>query len=1053
MAYDDDEDFSGDDDYSTPAVGSVPTGGGALSLLSLTDPYTTQEAQGYARKILKNTIDNQDTEEAPYFERLKANAETTRQALRAARERIAAEKYGNSEKWLAAAAAFGSPTRTGSFGETLGNVAGSIIDPIRKEREFNRNRDDALTKIDLGLAGVDDHLTAAQLQLLIAKQTRNGAMAREALKVLGKQLAPSQQLQKNQQQNDNNLNRKYAEDYNAFALQGGAADAAKALEDLGIARDKLRGYKVDPESGQKVPLKGGKKDNLTGPIIGTVSNIPWIGKTIQDTVFPESADTQETVEYQIQRSLRPILGAQFTKEEGERLIARVYNPRLSEEVNAKRLDRLIQQLQRAYQAKIDAAKYYETHNHSLQGFRGKVQWSVDDLWPQGKNEPKTEPQSNSNPRVKSDFLPDDPVIDYADLVPAGEDDPYLQPQAHAEGGQVSDDGIVEHHMPDGRIIRAPAAVPYEKVLQRYEAATGQHFEQPHPDQSPQPPPAADTGGEEAPADEGSGGGMNFDIPTTIELGGSAVGHGLLGATGGRYGVKMGQGLMDLLPGYKMTPAQEKVLSSLEAEGLSPSEWVKLINQANKYGVPMTGIDVGDYGAMRQLGDSAMNPENPQTAELFKQTKKRQDQARTRVEGRVNQSLAPDDYFQKMKDLRGELKTNSKPMYDELSKKYPFLKSESLMQIMNTPSGKKAVKEAVKSIRDRPGSTLGKQDAMGMITKPSIEFLDEVKQQLDDMIMKEEGTGPTYQATSKGKRLRALRNSLRDEVDKLTTDPKTGVSAYKEARSQYAGDIEVMDALRLGRDDFFKLQPKELLPQIENMSFSEKDALRTGVAQKLFEQIRGPSGKGNIASKIIDSPDNQERLAMLFDTPTQAKVFTEALKAEAKIYDESRSTLAAGRRAQGASQVPVTGVKKVVKDAPTIGIFSPVQWVLRAIRRNPKMSKEEAAQILDMLRTNNPKELAKIEKQLAPKVGRAASRKSIRGKAGYLGAAIGAAYPFAKKFFGDEEAPADETDDEEPNAYARGGLVRRKPDWQEVTEQVLNQSMFGCDDLVSHFRKV
>lgn len=1062
MAYEDDEDLSGDDGSDISDDDSDSSGTGAyagaspLSLLSLSDPYTTREAQDYSRKILKKTIDNPDDEEAPYFAKLKANAETTRAALRAARERIAAESYDKGEKWLAAAAAFGQPTKTGSMGETLGNVAGAIIEPRRREREFGYKKNDALTQIDLGMAGVDDQLTKAQLQLMIAKQTRNGAMAREALKILGKQLPPDKQAAKNDQQNINNVNRAFSKDYVSF-IQTGASDSAKALEDLGIARDKLRGYKIDPETGQKVKVGKGKNDKLTGPVVGTLSNLPWVGKTIQDTMFPDSANTQETVEYQIQRSLRPILGAQFTKEEGERLIARVYNPRLSEEINADRLDRLIKQLQRAYQAKIAAANYFEKNNYSMKGFRGKKSWTVDDLWPADGSLPKNDPAADNTPPPsrgtggRRNFLPDDEELSYEDLIPAGEEDPYIKPQAHAEGGQVSspdpnDPDRVRYRMPDGRVIGAPKGAPYEAVLARYAAASHQHFDTPKPD--PAAPAAPAQAQDDSQPDQS--GGFNLDIPTTIGLGASVAGHGILGAIGGRLGYGTLMKGIDLAPGYKSTPAQEKVLSALEAEGLHPSDWAALVKQANKYGVPTTGIDVGDYGALRGLGDSAMTPGNPETTALYKSTVKRQAGARDRVEGQVNKALAPDEYFQKMKDLKSELNTNSDPMYRELEKNFPYLKSDALMQMMSTPSGKQAVKDAVKAIRDKPGATLGKQDAMGMVTKPSIEFLDQVKQSLDDMIMKEEGTGPNYQPTGKGRRLRKLRNSLRDEVDRLTTDPKTGVSAYKEARSQYAGDIEIMDAMRLGREDFLKKQPQELAPLIQGMSFSEKDALRTGVAQRLFETIRGNGGKGNIASKIIDAPDMQERLKLLFDNPNQYKVFAEALKAESKNYDNSRSTIAAGRRAQTMSQTDPSIAKKVVKDAPTLGIKSPVQWVLRAIRRSPQMDKKDAAQIIQMLNTSNPKEIDKIAANLAPKVGRTAFRKSMKGKAGYAGAAIGAIYPLAKKYFSNDDEESDDTD--EPVAKARGGLVR-KPEWQRVSEQVLNQSMFGVDDLISHTRKV
>ena len=73
----------------------------------------------------------------------------------------------------------------------------------------------------------------------------------------------------------------------------------------------------------------------------------------------------------MQRNLRLILGAQFTEKEGQRLIARAYNPSLSEQENAKRVRNLIKQMQSAAEAKASAARYFE-ENGTLAGWKGKL---------------------------------------------------------------------------------------------------------------------------------------------------------------------------------------------------------------------------------------------------------------------------------------------------------------------------------------------------------------------------------------------------------------------------------------------------------------------------------------------------------------------------------------------------------------------------------------------------------------------------------------------------------------------------------------------------------
>jgi hypothetical protein len=106
-------------------------------------------------------------------------------------------------------------------------------------------------------------------------------------------------------------------------------------------------------------------DTLTGPIRGQLP------ESVRSITNPKAVATRNAVEEVVQRNLRVVLGAQFTEKEGERLIARAYNSLLAPEENARRVDRLIQQIESAAKSKIDAARYYE-QNGTLLGWRGKL---------------------------------------------------------------------------------------------------------------------------------------------------------------------------------------------------------------------------------------------------------------------------------------------------------------------------------------------------------------------------------------------------------------------------------------------------------------------------------------------------------------------------------------------------------------------------------------------------------------------------------------------------------------------------------------------------------
>jgi hypothetical protein len=142
---------------------------------------------------------------------------------------------------------------------------------------------------------------------------------------------------------------KFADDYVQWQAVGGFADVQKNLSQLQDVQRRL-------ESGE---------ESLTGTAIG---NTP---RNILAATNPAALNTLEAVEEVVQRNLRLILGAQFTEKEGERLIARAYNPRLPESDNAVRVGRLMRSLEDAAKAKDSAAQYFAERG-TLAGWNGRL---------------------------------------------------------------------------------------------------------------------------------------------------------------------------------------------------------------------------------------------------------------------------------------------------------------------------------------------------------------------------------------------------------------------------------------------------------------------------------------------------------------------------------------------------------------------------------------------------------------------------------------------------------------------------------------------------------
>jgi hypothetical protein len=170
------------------------------------------------------------------------------------------------------------------------------------------------------------------------------------------------------QPGQNALDSEYAKRYADWRL-GGFSDMNKQMSQLREVQENLR------------------TRNVTGPIVG---NIP---DRINDWINPDAINTRDNIEDVVQRNLRVILGAQFTEEEGKRLIARAYNPRLDEATNARRVARLVTQMQQAAEANESAAAYFE-QNGTLRGWEGRLlsKGGTDD-WDLDNDPPGSEGQS------------------------------------------------------------------------------------------------------------------------------------------------------------------------------------------------------------------------------------------------------------------------------------------------------------------------------------------------------------------------------------------------------------------------------------------------------------------------------------------------------------------------------------------------------------------------------------------------------------------------------------------------------------------------------------
>ncbi len=179
------------------------------------------------------------------------------------------------------------------------------------------------------------------------------------------------------------VDRNFGKEYAEYQAGGGSADVEKQLQQLQQVSNDL----------------GTKGNDYTGPSKGLIPD------KVRAFTNPEAVAAKNKVEEVAQRNLRAVLGAQFTQVEGERLIARAYNPQLSPTENKRRVDALITQIRNAAQTKESAARHFE-ENGTLAGWSGRIPslTDFDNAIDNANKPPKAATKKPSNVRSEADKI-------------------------------------------------------------------------------------------------------------------------------------------------------------------------------------------------------------------------------------------------------------------------------------------------------------------------------------------------------------------------------------------------------------------------------------------------------------------------------------------------------------------------------------------------------------------------------------------------------------------------------------------------------------------------
>ena len=346
-----------------------------------------------------------------------------------------------------------------------------------------------------------------------------------------------------------------------------------------------------------------------------------------------------------------------------------------------------------------------------------------------------------------------------------------------------------------------------------------------------------------------------------------------------------------VPEIPLTAADRRAAEILtEAAGeQGPQRAVGLTALANRQGVP---IRLGTSNPeLTALADKVATKASSGQEGLVKNIIESRTGTADRVSAQAEAALpGSKDYFDEEQAITDRLRAIGNTEYQR-AYAVGEVSDPTIAAIINNPSPViRSIWQSTKNLAQLKGSDLrmGMEpvlDAGGNLVGlaptanaiPDVEALDLFKRALDDRI--EKGfRGTSAEGKSEAAALKDIRNEMVARLDEL-------VPAYRAARTKYAGDLEVRDAMRYGLDVFSrKVRPAEFQKTIAKMSDAEKEAVKTGGLEAVFRTLEGASG-GDLAKKLAGTPEKLQKLKTLMG-PQEAKFFERVMQKESQLYQRT-----------------------------------------------------------------------------------------------------------------------------------------------------------------------
>ena len=304
-------------------------------------------------------------------------------------------------------------------------------------------------------------------------------------------------------------------------------------------------------------------------------------------------------------------------------------------------------------------------------------------------------------------------------------------------------------------------------------------------------------------------------------------------------------------------AKAKLLEALYRDKVSPADLEKMIAAATK---PVGIVDIAGEN-VKSLADVVQKypSEARQAAKLA--LEERAAGQGERIQGDISKYLGGfTDPFEYTTAIAQRQKQLSSPLYQK-AYSYGEVTDPNVLKFLELPQFKTAAKKA-QELLAAEGRTVD-------MSRPTVETLDNIKRGLDVLIEAE--TDAFGKVSKLGNIYKTKKNEFLSELDSAVPD-------FGKARAAFAGEAELLDATKLGKD-FYKQTASEANRTFAALSPSEQEAYKVGALDAVKEKIQTAKDTADIRKRIFGSPAERNRVSALFPDDATFKQFEKDMMTE------------------------------------------------------------------------------------------------------------------------------------------------------------------------------